>query len=525
MAIGSRFPTEQRPNGPTIFRWQKLVAWLVVAAVVTALLWVLHSWLDKAHLALTYLLLVLVASAHGGRVVGFVLSVVSFLAFNFFLLPPFYTFKIDVDLDWWVLIASLMAGAAAAELVHRQQVSALLAQRRAAEIDRLAGLGAESLAAPSAAQAVEAIARVIAAELPTSKAEILVSYGAEAPAGEDHALSGSGKQMELMRNAIEERRIVGLRPDGALHPQPSGVSLSSMASISGDFAELLVPLHVRDRSLGLLRLVNPAGLRFTSAQASFADVLAYYAALAVERARLEAEAEHMEGLREADRLKDALLASVSHDLRTPLTSIRAAASELRAGGEEKAAVIVEEADRLNRVVTDLLDLSRAAAGAMPVHAELNAAEDLIGTALQRLNGAASGAADVRVVLPRDGTLPVGRFDFVHALRALTNILENALRHSPEPGSVEIQVEVEQEDLVITVSDRGPGISAEDQPRLFEPFFRSASAAGTQGTGLGLAIARRVAEAQGGRVLYRPRPGGGSVFELRLPAVFLTETIS
>jgi two-component system sensor histidine kinase KdpD len=235
--------------------------------------------------------------------------------------------------------------------------------------------------------------------------------------------------------------------------------------------------------------------------------------------RLACEAEQARTLREADRLKDALLASVSHDLRTPLTSIRATASELRAEGEPRGALIEEEADRLNRMVADLLDLSRLRAGALPLDPVINAAEDLAGAALQRLSGV-SGASEIIVRLPGDGALPVGRFDFVHSLRALTNLLENALRHSPNGGPVELDVEQTEADLVFRVLDRGPGVAPLDVPRLFEPFFRSADAGDARGSGLGLAIARSIAEAQGGRVTYAPRSGGGSMFELHLPPVHL-----
>jgi two-component system sensor histidine kinase KdpD len=216
-------------------------------------------------------------------------------------------------------------------------------------------------------------------------------------------------------------------------------------------------------------------------------------------------------------LKDALLASVSHDLRTPLTSIRATASELRHEGEARAALIEEEADRLNRMVADLLDLSRLRAGALPLDPAINAAEDLVGAALQRLTGV-PGADAIVVRLPADGSLPVGRFDFVHSLRALTNLLENALRHSPAPGSVELEVEQTMADLAFRVLDRGPGVAPADVPRLFEPFYRPAERRDGGGSGLGLAIARSIAEAQGGRITYAARPHGGSIFVLHLPSI-------
>jgi len=337
-----------------------LLVWLAITICVTAILWFFRGTLDKAHMALGFLLLVLGGSTRGGRVVGVVLSVVGFLTFNFFLLPPLYTLGIHDPLDWWVLIAFLTTGLVASQMFYRGQRAAALAER-------------------------------------------------------------------------------------------------------------------------------------------------------------------VEALREADQLKDALLASVSHDLRTPLTSIRATAAELRETGDDRAAIIEEEADRLNRMVTDLLDLSRIRAGVVAIEMEINAAEDLVGTALAQLRG--MGAEQrIQVRLPPDGTLLVGRFDFVQALRSLVNLLENALRHSPEGDPIELEVSRSESDLVFRVKDRGEGIREADRQRIFEPFFRPDDRSGNVpgGVGLGLAITKRLIELQGGRVRYRPRPGGGSVFEFTLPASDLTD---
>jgi len=445
---------------------------------------------------------------------GVILSVLCFLAFNFFLLPPFHTFHVAEPMDWGVLLSFLLTGGVAAELLHRQRRAAALADRRTREINRLAALGAESLSVARAAEAVKAIERVIRTESPVREARIRLLPEGRLQAGEsDVPETGSPEQLEAY--AVRERRFVTRGVDGTAHIEGRGALLTDVLRRLADSAEVLVPLSVGDRCLGVLRLTDPEGLRFDAPQASFAHALVYYAALAAERVRLEGEAERVEALREADRLKDALLASVSHDLRTPLTSIRATATELRSEGDERGALIEEEAERLNRLVTDLLELSRLRAGALPVSLDINAAEDLIGAALQRVGGL-PGASDVRVRLPEDGALALGRFDFVHSLRSLTNLLENALSHSRIAGSVEIEVRSESGQLVIDVLDRGPGIPAGDVARLFEPFFRTTSTTPTTGTGLGLAIARQIAEAQGGSVTYRPRPGGGSVFRLSLP---------
>ena len=235
--------------------------------------------------------------------------------------------------------------------------------------------------------------------------------------------------------------------------------------------------------------------------------LAYYAALVVERTRLVAKAEHAEALREADRLKDVVLASVSHDLRTPLTTIKALAQENAVRGDRNALAIEEQADRLGHLVADLLDLSRLKGGAMPVHLELNTAEDLVGAALRQMAGVLK---DRPVETNVDFTEPAlaGRFDFVG----------NAVRYTPPGSPVELSVHREGGALVFAVADRGPGVPVAERDRIFEPFYRPAGApADGGGAGLGLAIARRLAELQGGTLEYAPRSGGGSRFVLRLPA--------
>ena len=240
--------------------------------------------------------------------------------------------------------------------------------------------------------------------------------------------------------------------------------------------------------------------------------------LAAEAERLAAEAERVEALREADRLKDALLASVSHDLRTPLTTIKAMAHELGSLGDERSEIIEQEADRLNRFVADLLDLSRLKAGALPLHVELNAADDLLGALVQRVEGSL-GRKPLVVTLPPGDALLFGRFDFVQALRALANLVENARKYDPSDAPIEITAERVGAELAIRVADRGPGVAAADISRLFEAFQRPNGTPPDVGSaGLGLSIAKNVAEAQGGRLVYAAREGGGSVFTLFLPAV-------
>jgi K+-sensing histidine kinase KdpD len=231
-----------------------------------------------------------------------------------------------------------------------------------------------------------------------------------------------------------------------------------------------------------------------------------------------------EALREADRLKDALLASVSHDLRTPLTTIKGLAHELQSLGDERALIIEEQTDRLNRLVTDLLDLARLNGGALRLDIQVNAIDDLLGAVVQHV-AARPDRHRVMVSLDDPGTLLLGRFDLVHSLRILANLVDNALKHGPVDTPVHVTAGVSGNDVVIRVSDHGRGVPDDERDRIFTPFYRKGEAMTSgESSGLGLSISRRLAEAQAGRLECKPSPDGGAVFELRLPRAEIQDSL-
>jgi K+-sensing histidine kinase KdpD len=342
-----------KPNTARYLPW---AVWLTAAVVLTLVMWLLRDRLDKAHIALLYLLPVLGGAAHGGRRLGLVLAGLTFVAFNFLFLQPHYTLRVFDGRDWLVLAIYLITAAVAAQLLYRAKSASARAQRLAAS----------------------------------------------------------------------------------------------------------------------------------------------------EQALLE-----------ADRVKDALLAAVSHDLRTPLTSIKAIAHDLAEAGHATALDIETQADQLNRLVTDLLDLSRLKAAAMPTHMEINAAEDVVGAVMDQLGPILNGR-DVHISIDTNAPLLLGKFDFVHTMRILTNLMDNAHKYSPYEAPVELSASREGPWLRFAVTDRGPGIAAGEEERVFEEFYRSPNAK-TSGVGLGLAIARQLAELQGGSLQHEVRAGGGTSFVLSLPA--------
>ena len=442
-----------------------------MTAVVTPVIAHWRDAIDQVHVVLTYLLIVLGASASGGRRLGVTLAVTGFLLIDYFQ-PPYGTMLVDKPLDLLSLAAFLLTSLVSTQLLARAQAEAEEARRRAVEVASLARLGSETLTAGRAADALERVADVIRSTLGMEECAILPST----------------KRIE----ARWERTAGGIK-------------------------SILIPLLVQDRPVGSLRLANAAPVHLDEAQLRFLDAITYYAALAVDRVRLVAEAEHAEALREADRLKDIVLASVSHDLRTPLTTIKALAQSEAMQGNRSAAAIEEQADRLTRLVSDLLDLSRLKGGGFAVTPEINTAEDLIGAAVRQTRGL-FGDRPLRTVIDLDSPALVGHFDFSQSLRVLCNLLENAVRYSPASQPIELAARRDGDMLEFTVADRGPGISAGDVARIFEPFYRATGATPDAGrAGLGLSIARTLAEIQGGVVTYAPRAGGGSVFSLKLPA--------
>jgi two-component system sensor histidine kinase KdpD len=506
----------------------RAILWTGALAAGTTGMLAVRERLDKAHIALILLLLVLLGSASAGRAIGLWLAAASFIVFNSLFLPPYGTLIIADPLDWLVLIAFLITSIVAAQLLHRAQEEGRAARARATDVDRLAMLGAETLNVARAEDALAAVADVIRKVTGVATAEIFVrgdtssSLVRGAHAGTIDEARESPDESILPWVAEHGTAAVEHR-DGTLRlgrPRPDA---SEIARLGTELRALMLPLRVRDRTVGVLRIASAAGVQLDRERWRFLDAISYYAALGVERARLAAKAEHADALRETDRLKDALLASVSHDLRTPLTTIKALAHELRATGDERAEIIEQEVDRLNRTVADLLDLSRLNAGVMPVHPEVAAVDELLEALVQRMEGALVGHR-LDVALPADDALLLARFDLIHALRILTNLVENAAKYSAPSTRIELTVGREDGAVAIRISDRGPGIAHTERARVFEPFYRPPGAPpDVGGAGLGLSIARRLAEAQDGTLVYEPRPGGGSTFVLRLPAATVSQS--
>ncbi|MEO7084960.1 MAG: ATP-binding protein [Gemmatimonadaceae bacterium] len=543
-----------------VARW---ATWLGIIVTVTVAMFLVRTVLDKAHVTLMFLLVVLGASAAGGRALGLTVAGLAFLSFDFFFLPPYGTLTITNPLDWLALVAFLVTSVVATQLLYRANATAVAATQRALEVDRLAGLGAETLNAADADEALRAIAGVIRNSVNVDECDIYLRRSTGGIELVARALRGVG---DASSSGIEVAPAEGLvdwiirngagaaeLQDGTIRlPQETGspsASTAALGMLTGRIEDSVttrirrmlrvndpagrqrdiepvvrafaLPLRVRDHVVGALRIATADGLRLTEEQARLLAALAYYAALGAERARLVATAERAEAERRLEALRSALLTAVSHDLRTPLTTIKGIAHELVTGGDPARAAIIEvEADRLDALVGDLLDLSRIHAGAVRSTPVVNTIDDLIGAALRGASAAIQGRS-VAVDLPPD-TLLAGLFDFSQTLRIVINMIDNAAKYSPCGSPIDIRAREVGGRLTIDVLDRGPGVPESERDRIFEPFYRPPGVPpDIRGHGLGLSIARGMADAQGGSLRFAPRPGGGSVFSLELTAADTT----
>jgi two-component system sensor histidine kinase KdpD len=501
--------------------WLEWTAWFALLAIVTAALVAVRSHLNGTYITLAYLLVVQGGSARRGRPLGLALASVAFLSFDYFFLPPFGTLTIDNPLNWFVLLAFLATSVLSAQLLYRAQAEAADARQRAVEIDRLASLGAETLSTARAEDALAAIASVIRTSLSLDRCGV---YVADPTTHAIRLAAQSGDSSEtvatdagLVEWTAREGRSAAEFVDGTTSGDASVDLLRNGEGARPRVRAFLRPLMARGRTVGVLRIARASGFSASAAEIRVLDALAYYAALGIERARLVADAEQAALLQEAHRAKDAVLASVSHDLRTPLTTIKGLAHEIAAGGDERADIIEEEADRLTRFVAQMLDLSRITTGAAASNIQPNEAEDLLGAAAQQVTGRLAGR-ELRVTTDSSDALLFGRFDFSETLRAVVNLIDNAVKYSPAGTPIDLSARLDGEWLVFAVADRGPGVPLAERERIFEPFYRRSRSPDVGGAGLGLSISRGIATAQGGGLDLADRPGGGSIFSLRVPAI-------
>ncbi len=515
--------------GSSVPRWPGTGYALALALVglISLAINLLLPFVPGASLIMLYLLGVLPVAVVFGRGPAFLLSVASLLTFDWFFIGPLHTFTIANPAEWLALLLFLLTAAITGQLAAGQRQRAREAEQRQREAVVLYDI-VRLMGDPDTDRALLAVAELLRRELALSAVAIAVAYDgfvARAKAGEDSALrlcpsSGTAPARLLGEGPAPtaERRASPGRWVRIVPPGPPG------ATKIGQIARLhIVPVKVGERGVGELVLVRPAGApRFGPADDRLLSTLAVQLGLAVERARLRRESVEAEALRRTDELRQAMLNAVSHDLRTPLASIIASAGSLRqrdvawseAERLEFVAAIEEQAQRLNRIVGNLLDLSRVQAGSLHPEKAWHDVGALVNDVVGRLRPL-TARHSVHTNVPDD--LPPVLLDYVEIDQVLSNLIENATKYAPPSSDIDINVRRVGDGIEIAVVDQGPGISREALSRLFLPFFRGDSR-GTLplGTGLGLAVAKGLVEAHGGRIWAENRPAGGARFAFTLP---------
>ena len=431
-------------------------------ALVTLAVYALEQAAPVLSLGVLYVFAVLPVALLFGLRYAVPVSVASMLAFNWFFLPPRHTLRLSDGENWVALavyVATAIVVSALAARARRRQAEAEQRAREAALLAEVAGGLLES----------------------------------------DHV------QNELSGIAARLTRALGVAN--------SRIELNSVRK--PEAGETAHGLRAGERDVGRVFLEGEPQADVSS---RLLPGLASLLAVAVDRERLGRRAVETEALRRSDAIKTAILRAVSHDLRSPLTAIRTATESLESEAvdlsvEDQAALLTTieiETARLDRLVTNLLDLSRLELGAAEPNPELWTVESIVGQALSELGPRAD-----RVSVALSADLPPIEVDGAQIEHVLVNLLDNALNFSPEAEPVELRGEQHDGDVIVRVVDRGPGLSEWDRERIFEPFEpgRTASA----GSGLGLAIAKGFAEANGARLEARPNQQGGASFVLSLPS--------
>ncbi len=462
--------------------WPYLMSVLSIAVATVVMAYFIPA-MPPTNIALLYLLVVLLSATTFGLGPGILSSLLAFLGFNFFFVPPLHTFNVTHLQDVVRLFAFLAAAIVASSLASRARIQADTAARRAAELAALYELSQAISAEVALERSLPLVAQTTTTLLHVPACSVWL-YNAE------------GRLVEQARSVVEPS-------DGCRRSE--------------------VFLRVGARVLGVLRVTHrfrhPA---FSTAEQKLLDTITAQVVLLVERARLVEQTSQVRALAESERLKSALLSSVSHDLRTPLAVIKGAATDLLdstitrdpAAQLELLHVLNEEADRLNRLVGNLLVMSRLEAGSILSTRSPQDLGELIRAVVNRLRPSL-GSRQVRVSVPDD--LPLVPVSATQFDQVLTNLLENAAKYTPKGSPIAIHVQAVDNDVRIEVRDAGPGIPEGMIERIFEKFVRGIGPERhADGSGLGLAICKGIIEAHGGRVWAENDKSGGARFICTLP---------
>lgn len=458
---------------------------LAAVGIVTAAAYRLH--VNQTTVALMFLVMVLLTSAYWGLRYALVMAVIATAAFNFFFLPPVGTFTIADPQNWVALFAFLITALVASNLAERARREAEGAKQRRREVERLYGLSQRLLASENALELLNALPQYV---------KDTFSVGSVVAMATDHST--------VYRSSLDAQFEEGVLRSTLLRGEPitqRGVSY--------------VPLRLGMRTVGALGIAGAELSRETL------DALGSLAGLAIERVRAMEALSKNRAEQEHERLRTALLDSVTHEFRTPLTSIKASVTTLLSGAtlddsgrRDLLTVIDEETDRLNRLVGEASEMAQLDSGMFKLDLQPHPIEDALRPALTDA-AATLEKHSVEILVPPD--LPKVRMDAQRIREVLMHLLENAGKYSQNGIPIKVTTEVRGDKLVTSIADRGPGIDSFEQSLIFEKFYRGQHQRYTApGTGMGLAIAKVIVEAHGGTIGVVSQLGSGSVFSFSLP---------
>lgn len=501
---------------------------LVLGALVasTLLVAVLHTWLGVPDASAAYLLGVVAVGVAAGTRAAIATAVGAFLATNFVFTEPRFTITVSDPGDWLELVLLLVVGVVVGQLAGLQRRRADAAEMREREARALFGVSQQLATAATLEEAAGEIARILARDAGMERAWIRVEE--EGAAGAVIADTGAGSPLPSTAVSAVLQRKPGATPAEWMRVHEPGRGGGAGGPGGGPGGGRHVAYRVRmtadERVIGsvwaIRRRTEPRPDRSqTRLLGSAADQLAG----ALVRRRLATLATEAEVARRSEAAKSALLDSVSHDLRTPLASIRTAAGSLMDPavawdpGEMRltAGAIDREADRLNRLVSNLLDMSRIEAGVLRPHLATHVLADLVERTATRL-GPALAPRTLQLDVPSD--LPLVQVDDVWIDQVLANLLENAARYTPPDATLAITAQADGRAVRLTLADDGPGVPATALPRLFEKFYRvpRAGEGARRGSGIGLSVVRGLVDGMGGRIAARAVTPHGLAVDAWLP---------
>jgi two-component system sensor histidine kinase KdpD len=479
---------------------------LLLVAGATGLGFLIGGRLEATNLVMVYLLIVVIAAIYLGRGPAILTSILGVLTFDFFFVLPYFTFAVSDTQYVITFIALFLVGMVISQLTAQAREQADAAQQREAETAELYDLSRDLAAAAE----LDVILRSLIQHCEqTFEREIVVFL----PEGNQLAprLASTGLALGDEEMAVADWVY--------RHSEPAGRHTNTLPAAQLRY----LPLKTAQGVVGVLGVGKPgtAERDLTPAQRRLMEAFANQAAQAIERARLAEEARQIKLLQAAEKLQNALLNSISHDLRTPLVSITGALTSLDEQSdvldeENRKSLIVtarEEADRLNRLVGNLLSMTRIESGAIKLHCEPGDIQDVIGTALEQL-GKRVTDHEIKVYVPDD--FPLISMDFTLIVQVVVNLLENAVKYSPKDSVIEVSAFLLDDKACLEIADRGVGIPSEDLTRVFDKFYRVQRPESVSGTGLGLSISKGIVEAHQGNIQAHVRIGGGTIVSIQLP---------